>query len=212
MTFLDILTKFREEALSERDKGDKFEKLIVRWFLSDPIYAPQLSHVWQWSDFPGKEEFGGRDLGIDIVCRTNDGDYWAVQCKFYKDITITEQILSTFLGNSERQFTDPIDNIANTRFSCRIWVSTYDVWTSNADELIRNINPPFQKIDSYQLGESNVDWDALYTGTKIEKPKKLLRDHQKKALKEGHTLELPLLKRTLSVIKRADEFPRREHP
>ena len=39
MTFKNILDKFRKYAFSERDKGDKFEKLMQAYLQTDPKYA-----------------------------------------------------------------------------------------------------------------------------------------------------------------------------
>lgn len=39
MTFKNILDKFRKDAFSERDKGDKFEKLMQAYLQTDPKYA-----------------------------------------------------------------------------------------------------------------------------------------------------------------------------
>ena len=59
ITFKDILARFRNESVTEHDKGVKFEKLIKRWFLTDPEYANVLDKVWLWEEFPGKESMGG---------------------------------------------------------------------------------------------------------------------------------------------------------
>jgi len=67
MTFNDILDKYRKISHSERDKGDRFERLIQAYFQTDPLYAYRLKKVWLWNDFPGKKEFGGKDTGIVII-------------------------------------------------------------------------------------------------------------------------------------------------
>jgi predicted helicase len=38
-TIHDILAQFRDEALNNRDLGDRFERLIARYLLLDP-YSP----------------------------------------------------------------------------------------------------------------------------------------------------------------------------
>lgn len=40
---------------------------MKRWFQTDPRYADKLQEVWLWEEFPGKKDFGGKDLGIDLV-------------------------------------------------------------------------------------------------------------------------------------------------
>ena len=51
MTFKNILDKFRKYAFSERDKGDKFEKLMQAYLQTDPKYATFFSKVWLWNEF-----------------------------------------------------------------------------------------------------------------------------------------------------------------
>ena len=85
MNIHDILAKVRQQSVTERQKGAVFEKLMQRWLQSDPRYCNLLKKVWLWDEFPAKGEFGGKDTGIDLVARTVDGDYWAVQCKCYAE-------------------------------------------------------------------------------------------------------------------------------
>ena len=72
--FQTVLSRFRMYARSERDKGDKFERLMQAYLQTDPRYADLFTHVWLWSDFPARRDFGGKDTGIDIVARTSAGD------------------------------------------------------------------------------------------------------------------------------------------
>ena len=78
MNFKDILHKFRTESFTEREKGTKFERLMRSWLLTDPRYN-ELEKVWLWEDFPGRKDFGGTDTGIDLVAKTEMGDYWATK-------------------------------------------------------------------------------------------------------------------------------------
>ena len=72
-TFQDILRNFREGSITEREKGGKFEKLMMGYLLSSPMYAKILKQVWMWHDFPFRSQFGGSDLGIDLVGLSYDG-------------------------------------------------------------------------------------------------------------------------------------------
>jgi predicted helicase len=49
-TIHDILFQFREAAQSNRDLGDKFERLIANYLLIDPQCADRLADVWLWSE------------------------------------------------------------------------------------------------------------------------------------------------------------------
>ena len=52
MTFEEVLQSFRDDSLSEREKGGKFEKLIKHWFLTDRRYSDQVQNSWLWEEFP----------------------------------------------------------------------------------------------------------------------------------------------------------------
>lgn len=75
MTFKQLLEHYRKEALNERDKGDRFERLMQAYLQTDPQFANHLKHVWLWSEFPGKVDLGGQDTGIDLVALTHEGAY-----------------------------------------------------------------------------------------------------------------------------------------
>lgn len=77
-SFSKILDKFRSESVSERDKGDRFERLMQAYLKTTPVYAGLFEQVWLWTEFPYNGSFGGKDIGIDIVAKTFAGDYWAV--------------------------------------------------------------------------------------------------------------------------------------
>ncbi len=76
--FQVILAKYRKYAFSEHDKGMKFERLMQAYLQTDPQYSNRFSEVWLWSEFPARRDFGGADIGIDLVARTFDGEYWAI--------------------------------------------------------------------------------------------------------------------------------------
>jgi len=188
MTFNTLLQKYRKFSFSERDKGDRFERLMQAYLLTDPKYAAIFKKVWLWSEFFAKEDLGGQDTGIDIVCQTFEGDFWAVQCKcFQEDSYIDKPAVDTFLSTSSRKFSD--ENLQTTQFAHRLWISTTNKWTSNAEEAIRNQSPPVNRINLYDLQNAPVDWEKLEEGVHGEKAqtaKKTLRPHQTKAVEDTH--------------------------
>lgn len=188
MSFQKILEKYRKIAFSERDKGDRFERLMQVYLKTDPKYASKFKHVWMWNEFPGKIDLGGGDTGIDLVALTHEGDYWAVQCKcFQEDSLIDKPAVDSFLSTSSREFKN--EQMQTTRFAQRLWISTTNRWGSNASEAIRNQNPPVTRINLFDLVEAPVDWDKLEEGVHGEAartPKKTLRPHQKEALDKTH--------------------------
>lgn len=188
ITFKDILARFRNESVTEHDKGAKFEKLIKRWFLTDPEYANVLDKVWLWEEFPGKESMGGVDLGIDLVAKTDEGKFWAIQCKCYQDdAVISKKMVDSFIANANRQFVD--DEMHTNRFDKLFWVSTTSHWGKNAQESIKHQAIQFVPIYTNRLQESSVNWKDLVEG-KLGKEAllegKTMRPHQIEALTKAH--------------------------
>lgn len=188
MTFQDILAKYRSISFSERNKGDRFERLMQAFLQTVPWYTGLFQHVWLWQEFPYRESFGGKDTGIDIVAQTVEGDFWAIQCKCYDEKAhIDKPAVDSFLATSSKQFAAE-DEKAKT-FSLRLWVSTTNKWGSEAENTIRNQDPPVQRINLADLESAPVDWDALeqgICGTQALKEKKHPRPHQEAAIAAFH--------------------------
>ncbi|MEG1738593.1 MAG: type ISP restriction/modification enzyme [Odoribacter sp.] len=188
MTFQKILDKFRKYAISERDKGDKFEILMQVYLQTDPKYATLFSTVWLWNEFPFRKDFGGKDTGVDLVARTYNGDYWAIQCKCYaEEATIDKPAVDSFLSTSSRSFID--DNGKTVIFAHRLWISTTNHWGTNAEEAIRNQQPAVSRIGLYHLENAPVDWAKLEQGLSGDSSrliKKKLFPHQETALSQAH--------------------------
>jgi predicted helicase len=184
MTFQKVLDKYRTISFSERDKGDRFERLMQAYLKTDPQFANLFDKVWLWNEFPGKLDLGGVDTGIDLIALTKEGDYWAIQCKCYQEnARIDKPAVDSFLSTSSREFKD--ENLKTTRFAHRLWISTTNKWGTNASEAIRNQNPPVTRVSLNDLKEAPVDWEKLDQGIFGEasrNPKKNLLPHQHKAL------------------------------
>lgn len=187
-SFQNILNKYRSKSFSERDKGNRFERLMQAYLLTDPKYAYKLKKVWLWNKFIGKKDFGGKDIGIDLVALTNEGDYWAIQCKCYDENTIIDKpAVDSFLSTSSREFKD--EQFKTVRFSNRLWISTTNKWGSNATESIKNQSPPVTRLSLYDLQEAPVDWDKLEEGIHGEVSRiteRKLKPHQSEALEKAH--------------------------
>jgi len=187
-SFNSILSKYRKHSFSERDKGDRFERLMQTYLQTDPKYAYKLKKVWMWNEFPGKNDLGGSDTGIDLVALTIEGDYWAIQCKCYQESAIIDKpAVDSFLSTSSREFKN--ENLKTVSFSHRLWISTTNKWGTNATEAIKNQNPPVTRLNLFDLQEAPVDWGKLEKGIHGEAsrtPKKSLRPHQKESLEKTH--------------------------
>lgn len=182
--FNEVLKKYRSEAYSERDKGTRFERLMQAYLKTDPLYADRFQTVWLWDDFPYKSDFGGKDVGIDLVAQTESGDYWAIQCKcFADDAYIDKPAVDSFLATSSRTFDD------GKTFAQRLWISTTNRWNSEAEKTIRNQNPPVSRLSLTELENAPVDWTELENGicgAKALKAKYPLKPHQTEALQACH--------------------------
>lgn len=189
MSFNKILDKYRKISFSERDKGDRFERLMQAYLLTDPKYADLFKKVYLWNEFPGKKDLGGGDTGIDLVALTNDGDFWAIQCKCYKEDThIDKPAIDSFLSTSSRQFKN--EELKTVGFSHRLWIDTTGKkWGTNAEEAIKNQHPPFNRIGLFGLIDAPVDWDKIdkgIFGEPARTEKKALRPHQQQSLELTH--------------------------
>ena len=49
MSFKKILENYRKLSFSERDKGDRFERLMQAYLKTDPKYANLFKSVWLWN-------------------------------------------------------------------------------------------------------------------------------------------------------------------
>jgi len=188
MSFNNILAKYRKISFSERDKGARFERLMQVYLLTDPQYAYKFKKVWMWDEFPGKNDLGGGDTGIDLVALTINGDYWAVQCKCYQETSLIDKpAVDSFLSTSSRTFKN--EELKTVGFSHRLWISTTNKWGPNATQAIKNQHPPVSRIHLNDLQQAPVDWEKMESGIHGEIARitdRDLRKHQKKALDKTH--------------------------
>lgn len=182
-TFFQILNKFRKEALSERDKGHRFERLMQSYLQTTSIYESLFETVWLWMEFPYREQFGGKDIGIDLVARTFDGSFWAIQCKcFTEDSYINKTDVDSFLSTSSKTFDVDGETVA---FAQRLWISTTNKWNSVAELTIQNQTPPVARLNLIDLEADDVNWVQLEKGLygKASRPKPFaIKEHQQKAI------------------------------
>ncbi len=207
-TIHDLLEEFREAASSNRDLGDRFERLMVTYFPNDPLYKSRFSNVWLWMDWPKRGTQS--DTGIDIVAaEAATGKYCAIQCKFYSPNTVLDKHhIDSFFTASGTSW-----------FSSRIIVSTTDRWNKHAEKALENQQIPVQRLRVEDLAESTIDWSSFSFQHPQQlqlKPKKTLRDHQREALKDvmagfeksdrGKLLMACGTGKTFTSLKIAEEF------
>ena len=176
--FQSVLNYIRENARSERQKGDLFERLMQKYFTEDPDYKEQFSEVYLWKEWAQLQlEFDGTDIGVDLVAQKHDGGFCAIQCKCYAPETrISMGHLNSFLSTASLPaFAD------NTR----ILVNTGGELGRNALRLIEPLGNKFRIIRFSELEDSPFEWPDL----SLQDPEQLtykqkrfhLKDHQKEA-------------------------------
>ncbi|MDW8157562.1 MAG: type ISP restriction/modification enzyme [Bacteroidia bacterium] len=182
----EILSNQLEVASSQR-KGRWFEKLIKAYLFTDPKYAELFKNVWLWEEFPFRESLGGQDTGIDMVAQTYQDEYWAIQCKFWQeDSCIDKQTVDSFLATSSRQFHGEEGNLYS--FAHRLWISTSNNWSTNAEQVLKNQKPPVSRIHLEDLAQAPVDWQKLVegiTGKAARKGPKQPMPHQMEAVQKA---------------------------
>lgn len=170
----DVLAQFREAATSNRDLGDRFERLICRYLELDPIYAERFSRVWLFNDWPQKGRVG--DVGIDVVAEERaTREFCGIQCKFFlPEHTIAKEDIDSY-------FTA----LGHPLFTSGLIVSTTDRWGKNADHAIAHQTKPVNRLSVHDLDASPIDWSKF----SLQRPQDLslrsqkkLRDDQKSAL------------------------------
>lgn len=176
MSALDqLLQSYRNAAVTEREKGTYFERLVVAFLRNDPVQAQQYSEVWSFGDWAKAQGLDGRDTGIDLVAKlANEEGYAAIQCKFFdENKRIDVKDVSNFLGASGK-----------APFMRRVFVdTTVGDWTDNADAMIASQSIPVMRIGLEALRESAIDWATFAVADKVVlQPKKRLHEHQTQAV------------------------------
>lgn len=183
--FQKVINRYREQSHSEADKGNRFERLMQAMLHTLPPYCNELQQVWLWNEFPFRQSISLHDTGIDLVAQTNEGSYWAIQCKCYRaDTKIDKGDTDTFLTSSARAFTD--GNGKKHYFSFRLWVDTTEGgFTSTAAESFKGQMIPASVLHLNELAEMPIDWEELdrgISGTKAITQHKKVLPHQQEAI------------------------------
>lgn len=80
----DLLSRYREGAKSQREKGTYFERLCIEFLKHDPEMAQQYQDAWPFREWAENRGIKQTDTGIDLVAELrDDGGFCAIQCKFY---------------------------------------------------------------------------------------------------------------------------------
>ncbi len=178
----EIFNNFRENSLTQREKGTSFEELVIYFLQQDKRYASQFTKVQSYKDWAKDNNQRGFDSGIDLVATNNEeyeeggggtGSFTAVQCKFYNTTSISKAGIDSFVAASDKNF-----------FSRRILVDTSEKGLNLVVAAqLENSTKDFTRISLEQFENSSIDW-VTYQKTSVVKhlPKKTSRPHQTEAL------------------------------
>lgn len=170
-----VLARYRADSDNTKELGSRFEELMRRYILTDPQYSVIVEWVVLWNDFFARRDFGNQDTGIDLVAKTVDGEYWAIQCKCYAEgHQVTKSDVDTFLSISGKRFHE-MDG-TETQFSARIIFTTTNSWSSHAIDSQEGQIIPVTLIGLKDLNEAQVDWDLIDDG--IEGSEARLKKHE----------------------------------
>ncbi len=167
-----LLEELRSIAKDERDKGDRFEELMLHAFRTDRTFQQQFTNVWKWMDWPGRS---GADIGVDLVATDAEGRLVAIQCKCYSpNTTLTKEEIDSFVALSGQK-----------QWGRRIVVATTDLWSTNALKSLEGHAIPIERFGIDDLDAMTVDWssyDLANPSGLRPKERHTLRPHQVEAL------------------------------
>ncbi|MGW4319491.1 DEAD/DEAH box helicase [Streptomyces sp. NPDC004684] len=176
-TVHDVLRVIREKSKTNRELGTAFERLMVRFLSTDPLWSEQFSRVWMYGEWPGAAG-DQRDLGIDLVAQEREtGALWAIQCKFHEpDHTVQKTDIDSFFTASGKG-----------GFAHRLIISTTDRWGPNAEAALDDQQIPVQRLGLSDIAASRVEWRLPASGDagQVElslRGKKSPRPHQREAI------------------------------
>ena len=173
VNFEQVYARLCELYPNPQELGRRFERIMADVFRTDPVFADRYAAVQSYAEWAGD----GGDFGVDLVAERADGEgYAAIQVKCYDpDATLYLDPLSTFLMNTNEQFTE------------RIIVSTTTNWSKNLVRAVENQRPPVQRLYLSDIG-TGIDWDACLARIEEQNPPVAMRpsreamEHQTAAL------------------------------
>ena len=179
-SFYKVLNSIEQSSSDEKDKGTRFENLVLDFLQNDPTYKNDFAKVQTYADWAQEHTDlvpNKKDIGIDLVatnlCLDNEPQtYTAIQCKFYaQDAKVPKKEIDSFLSASDTSF-----------FTGRILVATNSNWSDNALATLASKTVPCIVIDREQLAQSSINWSKYQQTGQIQVTKRSLRTYQQTAL------------------------------
>lgn len=159
-SIFDVVEKITSEAVTEKEKGTKFELTCVYFLQNDPYWASIFSRVslleeaLKWENCPIHDT---KDIGIDIVAQEKQtGAWWAIQCKCYAtNSQLPKQECDSFIA---RAALDPSIDKLMVMTSAK----------APAPNLLKEIqsfdSQQFFYLDLPKMSQTVIDWDGFING------------------------------------------------
>ena len=179
-SFYELLTSIEQSSSDERDKGTRFENLVLDFLQNDPTYNNDFTKIQTYADWAQEHTDlvpNKKDIGIDLVatnlCLDNEPQtYTAIQCKFYaQDASVPKKEIDSFLAASDTDF-----------FTGRMMIATNSNWSDNALATLANKSVPCIVLDREKLAQSSIDWSQYLKTGQVKVTKRSLRSYQQTAL------------------------------
>ena len=88
--FSDQINKLGNYPENNKTKGDVFELLTSLYLINNPIFSTKLNNLWHHTNLPSKIfdslSLQRPEIGVDLIAESNDGNLWAIQCKYHNDV------------------------------------------------------------------------------------------------------------------------------
>lgn len=179
-SFYELLSSIEQSSSDERDKGTRFENLVLDFLQNDPTYNNDFTKIQTYADWAQEHTDlvpNKKDIGIDLVatnlCLDNEPQtYTAIQCKFYaQDASVPKKEIDSFLAASDTDF-----------FTGRMMIATNSNWSDNALATLANKTVPCIVLDREKLAQSSIDWSQYLKTGQVNVTKRSLRSYQQTAL------------------------------
>ena len=178
--FYDLLNSIEKSSSDQKDKGTRFENLVLDFLQNDPTYKNDFTKIQTYADWAQEHTDlvpNKKDIGVDLVATNlhlneESQTYTAIQCKFYaKDAKVPKKEIDSFLSASDTPY-----------FTGRMIFATNSNWSDNALATLVSKTVPCILIDREQLAKSNIDWSQYSKDGSIVVTKRDLRPYQQEAL------------------------------
>jgi superfamily II DNA or RNA helicase len=173
-----------DASKTTKEKGDLFELITKLYLQINPKYCSKFKSVWLYNEVPTntleKLNLPTKDMGIDLIAESYQGEFWAVQCKYKSDESksLTWKEISTF---------ESLAFVKGKGISAGLIATTVDRSSSLFKDQNKNVSllsgDVWRNLDEEFFKDAQV---FLRTG-KLPLPKPFKpHPHQKRAIKNAH--------------------------